>query len=235
MRYFIIGVWLGACIIGLCFGTQVVFAQGEGFLSPQPADASYENMLPPGAVYEGTHVLHKIASEQENLHLLSGYYYGNTRQWKEIYQDNRNIIKNPNRLPVGQTIRIQVGEGWRPRFSYQEWFNLATRNGEWKPGQPWQRASKVPMPAPKPAATQEPPASGEQETAPATQETPKAETSEAPETPSERSPAAEETPVAEETPTEEKPEEEAPAEETSEEETSEEETSEEEAPAKPAF
>ena len=47
MRYFIIGVWLGACIIGLCFGTQVVFAQKEGFLSPQPADASYENMLPP--------------------------------------------------------------------------------------------------------------------------------------------------------------------------------------------
>jgi hypothetical protein len=224
MRYFIIGVWLGACIIGLCFGTQAVFAQKEGFLSPQPTDASYENMLPPGAVYEGTDVLHKIASEQENLHLLSGYYYGNTRQWKKIYQDNRDIIKNPNRLPVGQTIRIQVGEGWRPRFSYQEWFNLATRNGEWKPGQPWQRASKVPMPAPKPAATQETPASREQE-APATQKTPEAETSETPEGPSEGTPAAKETPVAEETPTEEKPEEE----------TSDEETSEEETPAEPAF
>ena len=132
MRYFFIGVWLGACILGFCFWTQVVFAQREGFLSPQPADALDENMLPPGAVYEGTHVLHKITSGQENLHLLSGYYYGNPRQWKKIYQDNRNIIKNPNRLPVGQTIRIQVGEGWRPRFSYQEWFNLAIRNGEGK-------------------------------------------------------------------------------------------------------
>lgn len=224
MRYLIIGVWFGACIVGLCFGTQVVFAQGEGFLSSQPANVSYEDMLPPGAVYEGTHVLHKITSEQENLHLLSGYYYGNTRQWKRIYQDNRNIIKNPNRLPVGQTIRIQVGEGWRPRFSYQEWFNLAIRNGEWKPGQPWQRASKVPVPVSKPAATQETPPFVTQETTPAPQEIPEPETSETPEV------SAEETPAAEETPTEEKPEEGAPAEETSEEG-----APEEEVPAEPAF
>ena len=225
MRYFFIGVWLGLCIGGLCFGTQLVFAQEEGFLSPQSTDASYENMLPPEAVYEGTHVLHKITSKQENLHLLSGYYYGNTRQWKKIYQDNRNIIKNPNRLPVGQTIRIEVGEGWRPRFSYQEWFNLATRNGEWKPGQPWQRASKVPAPTSKPAATQETPPSVKQEATPEPQKTPEtepSETSEEPESP------AEETPAAEETPMEEKPEE-PPAEETSEEEAPE------EAPAEPAF
>ena len=28
-------------------------------------------------------------------------------------------------------------------FSYQEWFRLATRNGEWVPGQRWQRASRT--------------------------------------------------------------------------------------------
>jgi hypothetical protein len=153
MRFVIIMVWLGVCVVSLWCWVPVAFAQRTGFLAPLPADvSSYQELLPPGAVHEGTQVLHKIHSEKENLHLLAGYYYGNPREWKKIYQDNRDVIKNPNRLPVGQTIRIQVGETWRPRFAYQEWFNLATRNGEWKPGQPWQRASKVAVPVTTPAA-----------------------------------------------------------------------------------
>jgi hypothetical protein len=202
MRYMIITIWFGIWIVSLCFGVQVVSAEGEGFLSPPADSSSIQNMLPPGAVLEGTQVLHKISTTKENLHLLAGYYYGNPRLWRKIYDDNRNIIKNPNRLPVGETIRINVGEGWKPRFSYQEWFNLATRNGEWKPGHPWQRTSPVSAPTPTPAAgPREVPPSGEQNVAPVPQETPKAEASK---TPTPTGTPAKEAP-AKETPTEEKP------------------------------
>ncbi len=234
MKYTILALWTGVCIVSVCFGIQLALAQGEGFINPPSTDStSYQDMLPPGAVHEGTQVLHKITSTQENLHLLAGYYYGDPRLWKKIYQDNRNIIKNPNRLPVGQTLRIQVEETWRPRFSYQEWFNLATRNGEWKPGVPWKRAVEVPVPTSKPAATREVPPSEKQEAVPVPQETPEVKTSEKPEAPSEEAPPEEAPP--EEASSEEAPPEEAPSEET----TAEEEKPTEEEPAEeqaaPAF
>jgi len=131
--------WVGIVAGYLVIATMAGSAHAQGFLNPSPS-GMVQDMLPPGAVHEGTQVLHPITSSQENLHLLAGYYYGNTRLWKKIYNANRNLIKNPNRLPVGQTLRIQVDAGWQPRFAYQEWFQLATRNGEWKPDVPWQRA-----------------------------------------------------------------------------------------------
>jgi len=217
MRSVTIAIWVGVWIVSLCFGAQVAFAQEEGWLAPLPADsASNQNMLPAGAVYEGTQVLHKISSTKENLHLLAAYYYGNPRLWKKIYDNNRNLIKNPNRLPVGQTIRINVGEAWQPKFSYQEWFNRALRNGEWKSGQRWQKTSGAPAAAPTPAAgTREISPSQEQNVAPEPQATPKAETSKIlPVMPVKKAPAevtptpqaaAQETPTARGTPTPKKP------------------------------
>lgn len=160
MLRFVIKIgWMGVCIAGLLFGTSPAFAQNQGFLGISAATSgAVQDMLPPGATYEGTHVLHKINSTTENLHLLSAYYFGgNTRLWKKIYQDNRAVIKNPDRLPVGATLRIEVGENWKPRFSYNDWFALAVRNGEWKPGTPWQRASKgAGQPTPDAVASQTP-------------------------------------------------------------------------------
>lgn len=204
MRYILVVLTLILCFISICYYVPFVFAQGGGFLSSSPT----ENMLPPEAVHEGTQVLHKITSVQENLHLLAGYYYGNTRLWKKIYNDNRSVIKNPNRLPVGQTLRIQVEETWRPKFSYQEWLRLATRNGEWKPGVPWQRAVKVPVPkSPPPGAGKAP--LPEAQATPTPQETPKTTTPETPEKQPEKKPVTEET-QKEKTPKEEPPAEETP-------------------------
>jgi hypothetical protein len=207
MRHRLILVCLGIWMVNLCFWPQIALAQREGFL--RPSESTFEEMLPPEAVYEGGYVLHKIHSTQENLHLLAGYYYGNTREWKRIYEDNRKIIKNPNRLPVGEKIRINVGENWRPRFSYEQWFGLATRNGEWKSGESWQRATIAPVPSQPAESGEQPPASEQPKIIP---------------TPKPTSPAAEskpEEPVAEE-PVEEEPAEEEPAEE-------------EDAPAEPAY
>ena len=122
---------------------HLALAQGDGLITPLRGEGG----LPPGAVHQGDLVLHPITSPQENLHLLAGYYYGNPREWKRIYQENRAIIRNPNRLPIGETLKIQVGETWKPRFSYEEWFRLANRNGQWESGKSWKRArmSSKPM------------------------------------------------------------------------------------------
>ncbi|PID57509.1 hypothetical protein CSB45_06685 [candidate division KSB3 bacterium] len=109
-------------------------AQDDGFLNRLSGE---NGGLPAGARYENGLVLHPVSSAEENLHLLAGYYFGNPRKWKRIYNDNRSVISNPNRLPVGQTLTIHVGKNWKPLFSYEEWFRAANRNGQWKPGQSW--------------------------------------------------------------------------------------------------
>ena len=134
----------------MAVAAQSGFAQDNGVIQALGPD---NGGLPPGAVYENGIVSHPLTSAEENLHLLAGYYYSNPREWKRIYNDNRNVIRNPNRLPVGQTLKIHVGENWKPLFSYEEWFRLANRNGQWKPGQPWRpaRSSSGTIPATAPA------------------------------------------------------------------------------------
>ncbi len=136
------------CLIAmlmLLLSSQFVLAQGEeGFIQPVSGNVEQsQNALPPGATREGNVILHVI-SANENLHLLASFYYNNPRQWTRIYQDNQANLGHSTRLPVGQTLRIRVEDTWQPIFSYQEWFRLATRNGEWKPGH-WKKASSTPV------------------------------------------------------------------------------------------
>lgn len=176
-RYFFIIVsvicmaWMG--------WSAVAFAQGSGYLAPGSGE---QDSLPSGATYENGVVSHPITSTDENLHLLAGYYYNNPRAWKKIYNANRKIIRNPNRLPVGKTLKIHVGEGWKPRFSYTEWLQTANRNGQWKAGEAWRRARGPQVSAPT-AGTEAAPA-----------ETPVAAPQ--PEQPAQDQPAAEPTPEA---------------------------------------
>ena len=200
----------------VCMGWfSLAFAQASGSLAPVDGD---QTALPAGATYEGGVVSHPITSTDENLHLLAGYYYNNPREWKRIYNDNRKIIRNPNRLPVGQTLKIHVGEGWKPRFSYAQWLQTANRNGQWKSGQPWRRArgpqvfaptasvektaAETPVAAPQPeqpTQAEPTPADTPQPEQPAVQATPA-------DTPTPEQPAVQatpaDTPAPQETPTE---------------------------------
>ena len=190
------GLVLCACLV--C--ASAAFAQGDGRLAPVNGDAG---TLPAGATYEGGVVSHPITSDQENLHLLAGYYYNNPREWKRIYHDNRGVIRNPNRLPVGQTLKIHVGEGWKPRFTYAEWLQMANRNGQWHSGQPWRRARTGNVPAAAPQQNAAEPTPAPQETPqvtepPAAEATPDA--TPAPEQSAAETPAAETTPEADATP-----------------------------------
>ncbi|GAK56861.1 hypothetical protein U27_03825 [Candidatus Vecturithrix granuli] len=174
MKHRDILVWIGLYLLLMLFQpAQLGYAQGQGFVTPLPANAaSLQNALPPGAVYERGKVRHVI-DPRENLHILAAYYYGDPRQWQRIYRENRSVIRNPNRLPAGQTLQISVGESWRPLFMYQEWLQLAHRNGLWQPGQ-WQRAAKSsgqPMAVPISAGPE-----SAQTTAPTTQTPPERKT-----------------------------------------------------------
>lgn len=204
MKHHHIFVWSSLYLLLMLFqASQPGYAQGQGFMTPLPANgSSFQDALPPGAVYEGGKVRHVI-DPRENLHILAAYYYGDPRQWQRIYQENRSVIRNPNRLPGGQTLQISVGESWRPRFSYQEWLQLAHRNGVWQPGQ-WKRAAKTsgqPTTVPLVSAS---PESG-QKAAPAAQTSPARETPVAPKSEIAPTPATEVTPPAQPTPAVEKP------------------------------
>lgn len=43
----------------------------------------------------------------DNLHLISGYYYGDPRQWKRIWKTNRKTLAGPNRLVPGKILKVE--------------------------------------------------------------------------------------------------------------------------------
>lgn len=85
-------------------------------------------------------VLHEVQAG-DDLRLIAGYYYGDTRMWERIWQANREIIKNPNRIERGSYIWIPNPKP--PAESYAEFAAQA-------------RKSATPPPAPAKAVIQVP-------------------------------------------------------------------------------
>ncbi len=156
-------VLIGMCMVLVLMSGQAGRAQNDG---ESPETGVKQSDLPPGAIYQGGEVLH-VVRPNENLHLIAGFYYGDPRQWSRIYRENRSAIPNPRVLSVGQKLRISVPEGWQPLFPYQEWFRLATRNGEWAPG-----GGKRTIPQPSGSPPEVPTLSPTVETPPETQQPP---------------------------------------------------------------
>lgn len=46
----------------------------------------------------------------DTLQAISKKFYGTTKRWKEIYEVNREILKSPNSIYLGQVIEIPVEE-----------------------------------------------------------------------------------------------------------------------------
>ncbi len=64
---------------------------------------------------------HKV-KDGEFLFMLAGYYYGDCHKWNWIYATNKNRIKNPNRIRVGQTLIIKLPRGWEAPMPYEKWY-----------------------------------------------------------------------------------------------------------------
>ena len=52
------------------------------------------------------HYKYYVVRKNDTLQKISYKFYGTTRKWKLIYEENKNIIKNPDRLYPGTKIKI---------------------------------------------------------------------------------------------------------------------------------
>ena len=76
-------------------------SQGAAF----PVETTYEPALTaPAPVLSGSRY-HTVV-KHDTLYGLARTYYGDHRRWKDIYEANRSIIGNPNRILVGQRLVI---------------------------------------------------------------------------------------------------------------------------------
>ena len=50
-------------------------------------------------------VLHEVQAG-DDLRLIAGYYYGDTRLWERIWRANRDVVRNPNRIERGSYLWI---------------------------------------------------------------------------------------------------------------------------------
>jgi nucleoid-associated protein YgaU len=46
--------------------------------------------------------------KDDTLQKISEKFYGTTRRWQMLYEENKNVLKNPDKLRPGKTIRIPV-------------------------------------------------------------------------------------------------------------------------------
>ena len=46
----------------------------------------------------------------DNLGGISMKVYGTSKRWKQIFEANQDVLKDPNRLKAGQVLRIPKGQ-----------------------------------------------------------------------------------------------------------------------------
>ena len=56
-------------------------------------------------------VIDYIVQPGDNLWKIAQKFLGNGGYWKQIYRDNKDVISNPDRLRVGQHIKIYLTAG----------------------------------------------------------------------------------------------------------------------------
>src|SRR5512136_1250222 len=82
-----------------------------GWMGSTPQVASAASAADPAEV------VHEV-QPGDNLHVIAGYYYGDTRQWTRIWKANRDQISNPNQIARG--ISLRVPDGAVPAESYAD-------------------------------------------------------------------------------------------------------------------
>ena len=72
---------------------------GVGAIAARPADVAAAEAAGP------QDALHQVMPG-DDLHLITGYYYGDARRWERIWHANRDQVPNPNRVERGLLLRI---------------------------------------------------------------------------------------------------------------------------------
>lgn len=60
----------------------------------------------------------------DNLSLLAGYFYKDPRQWRRIYDLNKDVIDNPNLIMPGTVVRIRIDESLQWQIPYRGYLAL---------------------------------------------------------------------------------------------------------------
>jgi len=79
-------------------------APADGVIPEKPAEPLV--VTPPPAEPAPPKDQYHVVAKGDSLSHIAERYYGHQRFWKVIYQANRNIIKDPERLQVGWKLRI---------------------------------------------------------------------------------------------------------------------------------
>ena len=126
-------LWVTCCLL---LGAPALAAEGSP--APPGAGPAFQN-LP-------REILHEVERGQD-LHLIAGYYYGDARQWERIWQANRGVVRNPNRLRPGMVLHVPVDRDWKQGLSYAEWIKVG---GTLRPGGPGGAVTPTAPPAAPP-------------------------------------------------------------------------------------
>lgn len=73
---------------------------------PVPAAPPLPSPLPVAPGIPEVVVKKHTIRASETLYAISATYYGHGRHWKKIAEANKDLIKNPDRLPVGKVIVV---------------------------------------------------------------------------------------------------------------------------------
>jgi nucleoid-associated protein YgaU len=69
--------------------------------APRPAEAPDDEAPTPGSSDR-----HYVVAEGDSLWKIAQRHYGDGERWRRIYEANRDLIKDPDRIYPGQQLRI---------------------------------------------------------------------------------------------------------------------------------
>ena len=85
--------------------TSVPAREPSFFHRPEPArieEETYEEKKPSSSTY--------TVQKGDTLGGISMKVYGTSKRWKQIFEANQDVLKDPNHLKVGQLLRIPKGQ-----------------------------------------------------------------------------------------------------------------------------
>lgn len=76
-----------------------------GYDSTGGASTTYSQPAPTATASRSGGTTH-VVGKGDTLYSLARLYYGNQSKWRDIYTANSNVLRSPDKLPVGQTLVI---------------------------------------------------------------------------------------------------------------------------------
>jgi nucleoid-associated protein YgaU len=77
----------------------------------------------PAAVPAAEKIIRHTVGKGDTLMLLAGYYYKDPRQWKQIYDLNREALKGPHLLYPGTILEVEADPSLQWAIPYADYFS----------------------------------------------------------------------------------------------------------------